>query len=554
MMILVRMVQQTIQLMVLAFLRFVLDFDVQQSQRMIAVCGWEPRLLPYTVDYEDRSGAQANEQTGTSQGPGPSVTVHLKGELQAEVLQSQIQPNANSSDPASAVLDCNLCGASVGLWNFTAVNRPAPLLNSGFEEILSSKKKPLESATVGELVHGPELAISEASDAHDTKPLEVVQVNTLGRAVPQKGVLDLKLTIAGGPPPTRLNAPVLVAPSLGRPALLDTGVQSKRTEAAASYESRRPEHQERETGYGGSSLETIPYDRSLPAGNVEGKLVDVRETDDLERSLFSRNGKRKREVDSQSPGRSMKQPAIDLAHASSVNAIDSRHVPKQENSMESVDNLTPDIDGQCTNTAECHGNGAVKSKSDEGVEEGVPSNEVVITSGTGISAGVVGVSERVGIGGSSEADDIHGIGGFLERSESVAEFATDDIELMEEFVSGRGLMDDFFPEEAETVDVKDNHGSSPQAMPGISHTFVEDSLSAERSQGKGNQREADEDANAGSTIDTTNAIIQDHDVDVSLQIKEVADGHMVEESPAQRNEEVQSHSFFPPGEIHGLSE
>lgn len=109
---------------------------------------------------------------------------------------------------------------------------------------------------------------------------------------------------------------------------------------------------------------------------------------------------------------------------------------------------------------ECYGNGVVKSKFDEGVEEGVFFNEVVIIFGIGISVGVVGVLERVGIGGSFEVDDIYGIGGFLECLESVVEFVIDDIELMEEFVFGCGLMDDFFFEEVEMVDVKDNYGSS----------------------------------------------------------------------------------------------
>jgi hypothetical protein len=43
-------------------------------------------------------------------------------------------------------------------------------------------------------------------------------------------------------------------------------------------------------------------------------------------------------------------------------------------------------------------------------------------------------------------------------------------------------------------------------------------------------------------------------VDATLQVKEVTDGHILEESPVQRNEEVQSHPFFPPGEILVLSE
>lgn len=51
-----------------------------------------------------------------------------------------------------------------------------------------------------------------------------------------------------------------------------------------------------------------------------------------------------------------------------------------------------------------------------------------------------------------------------------------------------------------------------------------------------------------------NVIIQDYDVDVSFQIKEVVDGYMVEEFLVQRNEEVQSYFFFLLGEIYGFLE
>jgi hypothetical protein len=426
-------------------------------------------------------------------------------------------------------------------------------VSSGLEEILSSKKKPLESdikATgADEVAACSGVEDSEAADAidTDTKLLEVVPVNTLGRAAPQKGVLDLKLTIAGGPRPTRLKASVVVTPPLGNPALLHTEVQSKRTEAAASYESRRPEHQDRGTGNGASRLENRP----LPAGNVEGQMADVRETDNFEGAPFSRNGKRKREVDSQRPSRPMKQPAINLAHASSVNAIDSRYFPKQENSMESVDNASPVCDAQCADTAKYdgngpvsmvqaeHSNGAAKSKSGVGVEEGVRTTEVGIASGTGLRG-----PYREGVGGFSGFSGAEVLNTYLERVESVAEFTTEDTELMEEFVSGRGLMDDFVPE---TTDLIDNQRSSQQGFLGFSHLFTKDTLSAEvsaRQQGKQDQKEAGEEANAGSTMYATITTNNDHFAEPSLQNTEVAHEEMLQASPTQ---EVQSRSFFPPG-------
>ncbi|KAG0584879.1 hypothetical protein KC19_3G242000 [Ceratodon purpureus] len=483
-----------------------MDKGFYQAQRMIAVCGWEPRLLPYSVDREDRSRPESSEHTGTSHGPGPSVTLHIKGDLQAGVTQSQIQPHVDVSDPASAVLDCNLCGASVGLWNFATVSRPAPLLDSGLKEILSPNKNHLESGGVTLVTDGvvadPDLTTTGAPDAPCSKAPEAPPVS------PPKGVLDLRLTIAGGPRPTRLSAPVSVPPSFGTSHLLHTEVQPKKGDVAN-------------------------YDRSLPADNVEGILVHDKEQ--AEGGMFSRNSKRKRGEGSQWPG-PMKQPVRDLPHASSVNAIDSSYLQKQENSMESVDNLPPDSDGQCANTAEYHGNGSKSLvQAEHNIFDDYDNGAVKSKSGG-----------RVSVGGSSEAE-INGVGTHLERAESVAEFGN-VAELMDEFVLGRGLMDDFIPEEAEKV--KDEHGGPLQAMLGISQTFINDSLSAgldERHQGNGTQRETDDDAIAESTFDTTNAVIQGHDVDATLQVKEVTDRHISEESPVQRNEEAQSHPFFPPG-------
>jgi hypothetical protein len=38
-------------------------------------------------------------------------------------------------DLALVVLDCNLCGVSVGLWRFTTIARPSPLLILGMAQM-----------------------------------------------------------------------------------------------------------------------------------------------------------------------------------------------------------------------------------------------------------------------------------------------------------------------------------------------------------------------------------------------------------------------------------
>ncbi|GBG82555.1 hypothetical protein CBR_g34932 [Chara braunii] len=138
-----------------------------ESQRVIAICGWEPLALPYTVDCEERSvtlnkaGAlvkRVDVSAGTSaEKNGPK---NQSNGIQADAGQcgGQASPKVRSPSkvavsnlrtlwetvsqvagreegvgthnlgpaggPSSVVLECNLCGARVGLWNMTMVRRP----------------------------------------------------------------------------------------------------------------------------------------------------------------------------------------------------------------------------------------------------------------------------------------------------------------------------------------------------------------------------------------------------------------------------------------------
>lgn len=573
---------------------------VMQAQRLIAICGWEPRLLPYTVDCEDQSGAQSvNGHVAKSRKSGPNVVMHSHENQPSEVKESQVSTMKSAScDPASAVFDCSLCGASVGLWSFTTVDRPAPLLISGLADL--GEKKSLETGiakpSAASCIDGGGLAGPEVADEPNLDVAEPAPLSVLEKPVPQKGVLDLKLTIAGGPPPTRLAAPALVPPTFGIPGMSPTGGQSKRIEPeefpASSNGSQGPV--ERGAGQAGSALETNPEDRPLVADSVEGSVLGLREAEDVEfkdaehsskrkreTSTFGRDqtenfplpriSKRQREAGMRGLGGSMRRPTRDLPHASSVNAIDTCFLQKQENSMESVDNLPQESDGQGTTTGEDHGDGietvvqaehsryheggfeADMSKSDEGGgEEDVETNLAVLSNGTatgagGVSAGMGGAGS-VGMGGSREAEVQGDID--LERTDSVAEFVTDVTGLMEEFIPGRDLMDESVPDVTGKMDMRDGRGDSHEAMLNARHPLFKDSSSAggsERSQGKGSHRRTDEVTDREGTLDTTVAVIEGDVADASVQVNEDSGGHMDGESPVQRNEEVQSPAHFPRG-------
>ncbi|KAL6177917.1 hypothetical protein ACLB2K_049438 [Fragaria x ananassa] len=107
-----------------------------QAQKIISLCGWEPRSLPYIVD----SGKRLNQSTAKANVLSSS---HLAANSQYPIISVQSASNhdlteenetfssssALQSESNSVVLDCKLCGASVGLWAFTTVPRPVELFH-----------------------------------------------------------------------------------------------------------------------------------------------------------------------------------------------------------------------------------------------------------------------------------------------------------------------------------------------------------------------------------------------------------------------------------------
>lgn len=91
-------------------------------------------------------------------------------------------------DPNSAVLDCSLCGATIGLWAFSTVPRPVELFRVvGYTEING--------------VNDSENSIVE----HDLQNRQGVTSTLSDVATSSKNSSSLNMTIAGGPPPTKQN-------------------------------------------------------------------------------------------------------------------------------------------------------------------------------------------------------------------------------------------------------------------------------------------------------------------------------------------------------------
>ncbi|KAM7278896.1 hypothetical protein ACFE04_006030 [Oxalis oulophora] len=139
-----------------------------QAQKLLSLCGWEPRLLSYMVDGKE----------------GANPVVKDANILQSSSVAASGQNAITESDLKSVVLDCKLCGACVGLWAFSTVTRPLEFFR-----------------LVGQTELGGENN-SRADDPANNNAL----LNTSESALSKNGRLpNLSRTIAGGPPPAKHN-------------------------------------------------------------------------------------------------------------------------------------------------------------------------------------------------------------------------------------------------------------------------------------------------------------------------------------------------------------
>ncbi|XP_013655570.2 uncharacterized protein LOC106360506 isoform X1 [Brassica napus] len=158
-----------------------------QAQKLISLCGWEPRALPYIVDCKDKSG-EASKGTDTIDLLPETATRELLSSSSStsnpngvsENSENPVVPDTLNSDPSSVVLDCKLCGACVGLWVFSTVPRPLELCR----------------------VTGDTEVNTEKNSRDDTL---------------QRQTSSLQFTIAGGPPATKQNFKATISlPIVGR--------------------------------------------------------------------------------------------------------------------------------------------------------------------------------------------------------------------------------------------------------------------------------------------------------------------------------------------------
>ncbi|KAK2984049.1 hypothetical protein RJ640_020424 [Escallonia rubra] len=193
-----------------------------QAQKLISLCGWEPRLLPYIVDRKDPEGQSPKDANVSDpvvySGQNSSICVYASGRAQDVEADNDRMTSLAKYDPSSVVFDCRLCGASVGLWAFSMTPRPVEFIRLiGMSEVNGENNGVhlKDNVTNGD---------AGASGAHDSSKGNHVEIRE--RSVDTATTVttsltgtpcNFSLTIAGGPPPAKQNfRPTISLPVIGR--------------------------------------------------------------------------------------------------------------------------------------------------------------------------------------------------------------------------------------------------------------------------------------------------------------------------------------------------
>ncbi|XP_020091545.1 uncharacterized protein LOC109712405 [Ananas comosus] len=367
-------------------------YNYSLAQKLISLCGWEPRWLPNIQDCEENSTQSARNVCST----GPTkdqFQSHLPGlnkkTLSASVKKGTRERKGSVKDSRcnmrSPLLDCSLCGATIRIWDFRTVPRPARFSPNNNDTPDAGKKSLLTrgvSAASG--VNG--WGAADGTEKEQIEGREEEATTGEGKSLSNAGV-DLNLTIAGGLPSIHSGIPPVSEHfddgGMGRDLMIGQPTGSEVGDRAASYESRGPSSRKRNLEDGGSTVDR-PQDRIQRADSIEGTVID-RDGDEVDDGTQNSDGPAKRarglnidtyhplsRIDSSGAGPSRSLcfdieidvnrsdpfkeendaaatlPGLpstrDSARASSVIAMDTICHSAEDDSMESVENYPGDID------------------------------------------------------------------------------------------------------------------------------------------------------------------------------------------------------------------
>ncbi|CAL1369975.1 unnamed protein product [Linum trigynum] len=316
-----------------------------QAQLLISLCGWEPHLLPYVVDcVEKPKGSEILKSSLADSTRHSSSNVRSAATGQREVSEEGRSNVASSVDPNSIVLNCGLCGASVGLWTYSTVPRPLELFRvAGVVDVNSNR--------------------SGGQELENTDPVNKVGVVTSSSNSFLSPPTSMKFTIAGGPPPTKQNFKATVSlPVIGR-----------NLRARLSYDKDFGDHSN------GSQLDPASQSQKLIALNMPMDHTEDKAGDDLSQSETLDSSKGKEHDERQGS-------AANTEHSSVFNSGGCK-TPENDNAqplLEASTSVTPNIQSNQSESSSIKSSLISIRKSNGGIEG--PHNQgngEVVVSGTG---------------------------------------------------------------------------------------------------------------------------------------------------------------------------
>nr|XP_029120875.1 uncharacterized protein LOC105046736 isoform X2 [Elaeis guineensis] len=367
------------------------DAFCSHSHKLISLCGWEPRWLPNVQDFEENSAQSA--RNACSVGPAEDELRHChlprlnKNAFSVSAKKDTGKKLKSAKESwrsmRSPLLDCSLCGATVRVWDFCTVLRPARFGPNAETPDPGKKLALTRGVSAASAINGGWVAAEEMEKGQIESRDEAATTDE-GKSLSNAGV-DLNLTMAGGLPSIRSGMPATSGHfddgGMGRDLMIGQPTGSEVGDRAASYESRGPSTRKRCLEEGGSTVDR-PQDRIQQADSIEGTVID-RDGDEVDDGTQDSDGPMKRargfdifktyhpscRIDSSGAGPSRNllfdididvnrvdsfkegsdvavglPSTRDSARASSVIAMDTKYHSPEEDSMESVENYPGDAD------------------------------------------------------------------------------------------------------------------------------------------------------------------------------------------------------------------
>ncbi|XP_042038590.1 uncharacterized protein LOC121784508 isoform X1 [Salvia splendens] len=255
-------------------------FIYSRSQKLISLCGWEPRWLPNIQDCEEHSAQSA--RNGCSIGPSkyrapPRDPSRGKKALSSSAKRDyggyEVTGNNSKGISRSPLLDCSLCGATVRLWDFLTVQRPSSFVQSSTEGPETSKKMLTRGISAASGISG--WVAADGAEKEQAEDLDEAGTGE-GKSLSNVGV-ELNLTMSAGLSSSRLNMNAASEQYQyglrGRDLLIGQPSSSEVGDRAASFESRGPSSHKRNLDEGGSTGDR-PHFLLQQADSGEGTVID----------------------------------------------------------------------------------------------------------------------------------------------------------------------------------------------------------------------------------------------------------------------------------------